>query len=78
MQPLYYENSFLKQFEAVVTSCEAGKNGYLVTLNQTAFYPEGGGQPADQGTIGSVQVLDVHEKNAQVVHTCDQPLPVGE
>ena len=74
---LYYENAFLRHFTAVVTSCEAVKNGYAVTLDRTAFYPEGGGQPADLGTLGGVHVLDVQEKNGEVVHLCDAPLTVG-
>ena len=44
-EKFYYENPFLRQFAATVLSCEAGKDGYLVTLDRTAFYPEGGGQP---------------------------------
>lgn len=51
-QRLYYEDAYLQQFTAVVTSCEAQKDGYVVTLDRTAFYPEGGGQPADHGTLG--------------------------
>lgn len=75
---LYYEDSDLLQFEATVISCEEVKGGYGVTLNQTAFYPEGGGQPWDTGTLGEAAVLQVTEQNDDVVHLCDRPLPVGE
>ena len=75
---LYYEDVFARQFDAAVTSCERGKNGWAVVLDRTAFYPEGGGQPADHGTLGGVNVLDVHEKNGVITHTCDGPLTVGE
>ena len=75
---LYYEDAFVRQFDAAVTSCEEGKNGWAVVLDGTAFYPEGGGQPADHGTLGGVNVLDVHEKNGIITHTCDGPLTVGE
>ena len=74
---LYYENAFLQDFTATVESCEAVKGGFAVTLDRTAFYPEGGGQPADHGTLGDARVLDVHEKNGVVTHLCDRALSVG-
>ena len=74
---LYYENAYTQDFTAVVQSCEAVKNGFAVTLDRTAFYPEGGGQPADQGTLGEARVLDVHEKDGVVTHLCDRALSVG-
>ena len=74
---LYYENAYTQDFTAVVQSCEAVKNGFAVTLDRTAFYPEGGGQPADHGTLGEARVLDVHEKDGVVTHLCDQALSVG-
>lgn len=74
---LYYENAYTQDFTAVVESCEAVKNGFAVTLDRTAFYPEGGGQPADHGTLGEARVLDVHEKDGVVTHLCDRALSVG-
>lgn len=74
---LYYENAYTQDFTAVVESCEAVKNGFAVTLDRTAFYPEGGGQPADHGTLGEARVLDVHEKDGVVTHLCDQALSEG-
>ena len=74
---LYYENAYTQDFTAVVESCEAVKNGFAVTLDRTAFYPEGGGQPADHGTLGEARVLDVHEKDGIVTHLCDRALSVG-
>ena len=74
---LYYNDAYLREFDAAVLSCEAGKQGWLVTLDQTAFYPEGGGQPADHGLLDGVAVSDVHEKNGVLLHTCDAPLEVG-
>ena len=78
MTKLYYQDPFLREFTAAVTSCEETKGGYLVTLDRTAFYPEGGGQPYDTGTLGGAKVLEVHEKGGIITHLCDRPLPVGE
>ena len=77
-EKLYYVDPFIEEFPATVLSCEAGKNGYQVVLDCTAFYPEGGGQPADHGTLGSVNVTDVHEKGGVIFHTCDGPVEIGQ
>ena len=77
MEKLYDENSFLTKFTAVVLSCAQGKKGWDIVLDQTAFYPEGGGQPFDLGTLGGVKVLEVHERDGRVVHTCSGPLAEG-
>ena len=77
-EKLYYVDQFIQEFPATVLSCEAGKNGYQVVLDCTAFYPEGGGQPADHGTLGSVHVTDVHEKDGVIFHTCDGPVEIGQ
>ena len=49
-----------------------------MTLDRTAFYPEGGGQPADHGTLGGIPVLDVQEQHDEIVHTLSQPLTPGQ
>ena len=74
---LYYEDCHLAQFTAVVTDCRPVKGGYEVALDATAFYPEGGGQACDLGTLGGVAVLDVQERGEEVVHLCDAPLEAG-
>ncbi len=74
---LYYQDPFLREFTAAVTSCEETKGGYLVTLDRTAFYPEGGGQPYDTGVLGEAKVLEVHDKNGVITHLCNKPLAVG-
>ena len=75
---LYYEDPFLREFTAAVISCEEVKGGYLVTLDRTAFYPEGGGQPYDTGVLGEANVLEVHDKGGVITHLCDKPFEVGE
>ena len=77
-EKLYYNDAFMKNFTAQVLSCEKGKDGWEVVLDRTAFYPEGGGQPGDQGVLGGVAVADTHEKEGEVVHLCAGPLTVGE
>ncbi|MBQ1372482.1 MAG: alanyl-tRNA editing protein [Oscillospiraceae bacterium] len=71
---LYESDSYCKEFNAEVLSCEAAGEGYAVVLNQTAFYPEGGGQPCDLGTLGNATVLDVQEREGVIRHRVDRPL----
>ena len=77
-EKLYYQDSHLAEFTARVISCESAKKGYAVVLDRTAFFPEGGGQLADTGTLDAVRVLDAHERAGEVVHFTDGPLSVGE
>ena len=74
---LYYQDAHLREFSAHVVSCEPEKDHWAVVLDQTAFYPEGGGQPGDTGTLDSVRVLDTHARGEEIVHYCDAQLPVG-
>lgn len=77
VRKLYYEDCHLQAFTATVTGCAEAKGGYAVTLDATAFYPEGGGQPCDLGVLGDAKVLDVREQGENIVHLCDKPLSVG-
>ncbi len=74
---LFYVQPYVKEFDAVVTGCARGKKGWEVTLDRTAFYPEGGGQLADSGTLGGAAVSDTRHKDGHIVHFCDAPLEVG-
>ncbi len=73
---LYYENPKLFEFTAKVIEV---LNGGLVILDQTAFYPEGGGQPADVGTLefngGSCKVVNVIKVGDVILHKCEGSLP---
>ena len=74
---LYDQDSMLLDFAATVTGCSEKKGQYVVTLDRTAFFPEGGGQGADHGVLGGVNVIDCHEHGGEVEHTTDSPLEVG-
>ena len=56
---LYYGDCHLREFSATVLACTETGKGYQVILDATAFYPEGGGQDCDLGSLGTAQVLDV-------------------
>ena len=75
---LFYEDSHLAEFTAVVTACESAENGWAVQLSATAFYPEGGGQACDLGKIDAVNVTDVQEKEGEILHYCDNKLEIGQ
>lgn len=74
---LYYEDCHIREFTAQVTGCREEKGKFLITLDATAFYPEGGGQACDLGTLGEAQVLDVQELGGEILHFCNKPLAVG-
>ncbi|MCI8649422.1 MAG: alanyl-tRNA editing protein [Anaerotruncus sp.] len=76
-EKLYEKDPYLKTFSATVTSCRPEKQLWLVTLDRTAFFPEGGGQPYDIGTLDEIPVQQVHLKNGELLHYTCQPLAVG-
>jgi len=73
----YYADSHLKRFTARVISCAPAEGGWEVILDGTAFFPEGGGQNWDTGTLGGVRVTAVTERDGDVVHRTDGPLAAG-
>ena len=75
---LYEQDSFCREFTATVLACERRGEVYAVVLDRTAFFPEGGGQTADGGTLDGVEVLDVQNIDDEIVHTVAAPLIVGE
>lgn len=77
MNELYYQMPYVREFDAVVTGCSEGKKGYEVTLDRTAFYPEGGGQLPDTGFIGEAAVTDTRRRNDVIYHFTDRPFEPG-
>ena len=77
MEKLYYQTPYVKEFEAEVISCTEGKKGYEIILDRTGFYPEGGGQPSDTGSLNGVSVNAVHERGEAIVHYTEGPLVPG-
>lgn len=84
---LYYTKPYLREFDGKVVSCEAADGGFSIVLDQTAFYPTGGGQPGDRGTLcvgTGDDILVAHVREAvpgngagEVIHLTDVALPVG-
>lgn len=74
---LYYKIPYVKEFDAKVISCVKGKKGWEVELDVSAFYPEGGGQLADSGTIGEANVVDVRRLKDKVIHFTDAEVKLG-
>ncbi len=70
---LYQTDSYLREFEAVITGIQPDDNA--VALDRTAFYPGGGGQPSDLGTLANLAVTRVRKSGDEVWHVVDGPLP---
>ena len=78
---LYFDDSFLREFDARVLSCEpeahSGAPAWAVLLDSTALYPASGGQPHDLGKLGDANVLDVRDEEDDIVHIINRELPLG-
>ena len=83
----YYDDTSMTEFDAEVLHCSEidpsslnlsteveGTPTHAVILDHTLFYPEGGGQLGDSGTLGSANVLDTRIENAVILHLTDGPL----
>lgn len=79
-EKLYYQDSHMKEFDAQVRFCtwNEKKACYEVVLDRTAFFPEGGGQYADTGILGGIQVEDAKERDGEVLHLVKEPLEPGQ
>jgi len=75
---LFYQDSYIKSFTSKVVTKGNDKDGnYYIVLDQTAFYPTGGGQPHDMGTIENIKVLNVEEDEGQIRHYLENELDDG-
>lgn len=77
-QKLYYQDPYIFQFNATVLSCIPAGGQWLIRLDQTAFFPEEGGQYADTGLLNEVVVADAQEKDGIILHVTTAPLEVGQ
>lgn len=74
-QKLYYQDAYLKSFSAELIKQGNDESGRLyAVLSQTVFYPTGGGQPFDTGSLNGVQVIDVEEVEGEIRHYLAEPL----
>jgi alanyl-tRNA synthetase len=74
---LYYNDSFLRAFDAQVISCEPEGERWRVILDRTAFYPTSGGQPHDLGTLAGAPVIEVADAEEKIVHYTSAAVEVG-
>ncbi|THE09067.1 alanyl-tRNA editing protein [Bacillus timonensis] len=70
---LYYENPYLTNWTTEVTNMITKDDHCFITLKETAFYPEGGGQPSDTGLIDNIKVMDVFQEAGEVYHKLPHP-----
>lgn len=76
---LYYQDAYIQTFSARILKQESDENGKnYVVINQTAFYPTGGGQPHDTGQVADRAVLNVEEVNGEIRHYLEEPIVQAE
>jgi misacylated tRNA(Ala) deacylase len=75
---LYYDDSYVRNFEAEITGIDAGDKGFRVALDRTAFYPGGGGQPCDEGWLevgdARVRVSSAGKDGGEHWHLLERPI----
>lgn len=76
-EKLFYQDSHRSTFTAIVQEVRPSGNGYEIILDRTVFFPEGGGQSSDTGSLGGVSVSDVQEIDGKIIHYTDGPLVEG-
>lgn len=77
-QALYYKDNYLKNFETVVKECIEENGKIKLVLEETAFYPEGGGQPSDIGFINGIKVIKVEEHENKIYHIVESKIEAGQ
>ena len=77
-EKLYDLDSHVREFQGTVLDCRPGtEKTWAVVLDRTCFFPEGGGQPGDRGTLNGMNVLDTREEDGALLHITDGPLAPG-
>lgn len=74
MDKLFYEDQYIKEFTAEATDIKEKDGAYHVVLDKTAFFPGGGGQFCDLGTIDDNEVMEVYERDGAIYHVIKQKL----
>lgn len=74
---LFYNTPYETKFTATVIDCKENKNRYEITLDQTLFYPEGGGQSGDIGFLNDIEIFDTHEHQENIIHYSLKPIDIG-
>lgn len=71
---LYYNDAYIQQFESTVIASGIDEGRHFVVLENTAFYPTGGGQPHDIGTLNGIDVIDVEKVDDAIRHYVVEPV----
>ena len=77
-EALYYNNTREEHFSASLVEQKASGEQWIAILDRTAFYPEGGGQPADRGSLNGIEVLNVQKEDNEILHFLRQKLESSE
>ena len=76
-EKIYDRDSHIDTFKATVLDCQKIGESYGIVLDKTAFFPEGGGQPADTGFIGNAHIFDVQINDKVITHYSETPVAVN-
>ena len=76
-EKLYYLDAYVSEFEATVLGCAEENGRFSIRLDRTVFFPNEGGQDADTGTLDGIPVINVIERDGEIFHIAEAPLPVG-
>ncbi|OXS54126.1 alanyl-tRNA synthetase [Bacillus sp. V-88] len=69
----YYQNAYMREFHTYIQEQKQDESGWYVVLEETAFYPTGGGQPYDTGTLKDKRIINVEEVNGEIRHYIEEP-----